>query len=119
MTTPSGPRIRHIVAFSLRHEAGSSEADSFVSALRSLGSIDGVDELEVVRQVGAKNTYELGVVMEFADRAAYDAYNAHPDHVAFVEDRWIPEVTEFMEIDFVALSEVGPAESRDVMRPER
>ena len=103
MATLSGSRIRHSVAFSLRHDPASAEAEAFLAALRSLGSIDGVNELEVVRQVGAKNTYQLGLVMEFADRAGYDAYNGHPDHVAFVEGRWNAEVTDFIEIDFVAL----------------
>ena len=38
--------------------------------------------------------------MEFADQAAYEAYNEHPDHVAFVQDIWIPEVTDCIEIDY-------------------
>jgi hypothetical protein len=43
--------------------------------------------------------------MEFADDAAYQGYNNHPAHVAFVRDRWVPEVAAFMEIDYVALPE--------------
>ena len=31
--------------------------------------------------------------MEFSDRAAYEQYNAHPDHVRFVQERWLSEVT--------------------------
>jgi hypothetical protein len=38
--------------------------------------------------------------MVFADREAYAAYDAHPDHVAFVEGRWVPEVADFQEYDF-------------------
>ena len=41
--------------------------------------------------------------MIFADEAAYQAYNLHPAHVAFVQTRWIPEVASFMEHDTVAL----------------
>jgi len=41
--------------------------------------------------------------MEFADQAAYTRYNEHPDHVAFVRDRWVPEVETFLEIDYVPL----------------
>jgi hypothetical protein len=40
--------------------------------------------------------------MEFADRAAYESYNAHPDHVRFVEERWDAEVLDFLEIDYAA-----------------
>jgi len=38
--------------------------------------------------------------MEFASQSDYEAYNAHPKHVAFVRDRWEREVTRFLEIDF-------------------
>lgn len=102
MALLSGPRVRHLVVFSLHHDPDSAEAETFLAALRSLEGINGVQELEVVRQVSAKNAYQHGVVMEFHDQAAYDAYTAHPDHVAFVEDRWNREVTDFMEIDFVS-----------------
>lgn len=44
--------------------------------------------------------------MQFADQAAYDAYNSHPVHVAFVEGRWMPEVEEFMEHNTVALQDI-------------
>ena len=37
--------------------------------------------------------------MTFADQGAYDAYNAHPLHEAFVRERWAGEVAEFMEHD--------------------
>jgi hypothetical protein len=103
MTLLSGPRVRHSVVFTLRHEESSPEATSFLDALKALGGIEGVEELEVVREVSPKNDYRLGVAMEFADRAAYEAYNSHPDHVAFVRDRWDADVADFMEIDFEAL----------------
>ena len=38
--------------------------------------------------------------MEFADQASYTAYNEHPEHVRFVEQRWLPEVADFLEIDY-------------------
>jgi hypothetical protein len=40
--------------------------------------------------------------MEFANRAAYEGYNTHPDHVRFVESRWLSEVSDFLEIDYTA-----------------
>jgi len=104
MTTLRGSRIRHLVVFTLRHEEASPEAEAFLAALRSLSAIDGVADFEVVRQIGLKNNYQFAVTMDFASRAAYDAYNGHPDHVAFVSDRWNAEVTDFMEIDLTELS---------------
>ena len=40
--------------------------------------------------------------MEFAGQDAYDAYNGHPDHVRFVQERWLPEVADFLEIDYAS-----------------
>ncbi len=94
--------IRHIVPFRLEHAAGSAEETSFLAALAGLAAIPGVQDLEVLRQVGKKNSFSHAVSMAFADDAAYQAYNAHPDHVAFVEGRWVPEVVDFAEIDLTA-----------------
>jgi hypothetical protein len=102
MTALSGSRVRHSVAFTLRHQEGSADEASFLDAVRGLGEIPGVEALEVVAEVSPKNGYRHGVSMEFADGAAYAAYNAHPTHVAFVRDRWVPEVSDFLEIDFAA-----------------
>jgi Stress responsive A/B Barrel Domain len=96
-----GPRIRHTVAFRLGHPAGSAEEADFLAAAEELAAIGGVQEFEVLRQVGSKNGFDWGLSMEFADRSAYDAYNEHPAHVRFVTERW-PEVVEFLEIDYAA-----------------
>ncbi len=96
-------RIRHTVSFTLRHPAGSPEESSFLEAAGSLGSIEGVEEFELLQQVGAKSDFRFGISMEFAGRAAYDGYNEHPDHVRFVAERWVPEVTDFLELDYAVL----------------
>ena len=95
--------IRHTVAFRLRHPPGSPEERDFLEAAMVLAAIPGVEKFERLRQVSAKNGYAFGFSMEFADAAAYDGYNHHPDHVAFVEGRWIPEVSEFLELDYTPL----------------
>jgi len=95
--------IRHTVAFSLKHASGSAEEKAFLDAALVLKAIPGVEKFEQLRQVSPKADYAFGFSMEFADQAAYDGYNVHPDHVAFVRDRWVPEVARFQEIDYVAL----------------
>lgn len=102
MTALSGTRVRHCVVFTLRHDEGSAEEASFLDALRGLGAIPGVEAFEVVVEVSPKNGYRHGASMEFTDRAAYAVYDAHATHVNFVRDRWVPEVTDFLEIDFSA-----------------
>ena len=94
--------IRHTVAFRLKHAPGSEAEREFLDiAQRILAPIPGVEEFECLRPVSPKNNFTFGLSMEFADQAAYDGYNNHPDHVRFIEDRWIPEVDEFLELDYV------------------
>jgi hypothetical protein len=95
--------IRHTVIFSLKHTPGASEEASFLKDANVLAAIPGVEKFEQLRQVSPKNDYQFGFSMEFASQAEYSAYNDHPDHVAFVRDRWIPEVARFLEIDYEAL----------------
>jgi hypothetical protein len=97
------PRIRHTVVFVLPHEEGSEAERDFLAAAARLAEIPGVEAFEVLREVSPKNGFRFGLSMEFADQAAYDGYNEHPDHVAFVQERWLPEVAEFLEIDYAAL----------------
>jgi hypothetical protein len=92
--------IRHTVVFRLKHAAHSEAEKAFLSDAMVLAKIPGVEKFERLNQVSPKNDYRFGFSMEFADQAAYNVYNDHPDHVAFVRDRWMPEVEAFMEIDY-------------------
>jgi hypothetical protein len=96
-------RIRHTVSFVLVHGEGSAEEADFLTAAARLAEVvPGVEAFEILREVSLKNSFVHGLSMEFADRAAYEAYNAHPEHVAFVQDRWLAEVSDFLEIDYEA-----------------
>jgi hypothetical protein len=44
------------------------------------------------------------VSMRFADADAYSSYNEHPVEVAFVRNRRDGEVSNFQELDLVALN---------------
>ncbi len=96
--------IRHTVVFRLKHPKGSAEEAKFLAdGTRILTAIPGVEKFEALKQVSRKNDYAFGFSMEFSDRAAYEGYDRHPDHVAFVRDRWVPEVDAFLEIDYERL----------------
>ncbi len=95
--------IRHTVVFRLKHPKGSAEEKDFLAAADVLETIPGVQKFEKLRQVSGKNDYTYGFSMEFADAAAYRGYNDHPEHVRFVKERWVPEVEEFLEIDYERL----------------
>ena len=92
--------IRHTVVFRLKHASGSAEETAFLGAAKNLAVIPGVENFECLKQVSKKNTFTFGISMEFVDQQTYDRYNSHPDHTAFVQERWLKEVEEFMEIDY-------------------
>jgi quinol monooxygenase YgiN len=93
--------ITHTVFFKLKHAAGSAAESAFLERALTLAEIPGVIGLRCVRQTGRKNDYAWGLLMDFADQRAYDAYNADPRHTAFVQQYWLPEVEQFLEIDYV------------------
>ena len=95
-------RVRHTVTFSLFHEQGSAEERDFLQVAEQLASIPGVEAFELLAEVSPKNGYRYGISMEFADRSAYERYNEHPDHLRFVQERWLSEVSDFLELDYVA-----------------
>ena len=95
--------IRHAALFRLAHPAGSLQETSFLTALARLENIPGVTAFQIAREISPKNDFHFAVAMEFADQAAFAAYDQHPDHAAFVQTRWIPEVTAFMEHDTTPL----------------
>jgi hypothetical protein len=95
--------IEHTVTFRLRHPANSPQERSFLAAVGELATIPGVREFSIRRQVSPKYDHAYGITMRFENQEAYDRYNAHPRHAAFVRDRWIPEVAAFQEADFVPL----------------
>lgn len=80
-----GERIRHTVVFTLVHPGGSEGERDFLEAAEPLATIPGVE-----------------ISMEFADRPAYERYNDHPAHVRFVQDRWLSDVSYFLELDYAA-----------------
>ncbi len=94
--------IRHTVAFRLKHAPGSAAERDFLQAACELVKIEGVQKFECLRQTSPKNSFSFGLSMEFADEEAHAFYSNHPEHTAFVQQRWIPEVEEFMELDYVA-----------------
>lgn len=104
MATLASGRIRHTVVFTPRHDPGSTEEADFLAAAAQLAAIPGVEAFELLRETSPKNDYRFGISMEFAGPAEYTSYNEHPDHVRFVEERWLAEVADFLEIDYEATS---------------
>jgi hypothetical protein len=104
MAQSNSSRIRHSVIFKLKHPKGSSEEQDFFKAAKKLAAIPGVEKLECLKQVSKENKFEFGISMEFASQQLYDQYSNHPEHIAFVQQRWMKEVEDFLEIDFEAIA---------------
>ncbi len=90
--------IQHTVVFRLNADA---DAAHFLARARELAMIEGVHDFEVLHQVGGKTNFTHGLSMYFDDQSAYDNYNNHPDHRAFVDGVWLPHVIDFLELDYV------------------
>jgi hypothetical protein len=101
---PANPtRIHHGVFFKLKYPEGSESEHEFLEAAKHLATIPGVEKFECLQQISKKNRFEFGLSMEFANQQLYDSYNNHPKHVGFIQERWLKEVEDFLEIDYVVL----------------
>lgn len=92
--------IQHTVALRLNESADTAE---FLTRARRLAVIDGVTRFQILAQVGSKNGFTHALSMFFHSESAYDGYNNNPDHVAFMNDVWMPNVADFIELDYAVL----------------
>jgi len=94
--------LKHIVLIQLKPDAPASAADRIMAALRELPtSIPEIAALDVGRNVvDSERNLDLGLIVDFADRAALDRYAAHPDHVAVVQEYIQPVAQRLVVVDF-------------------
>ena len=106
-----GPsRIRHTVVFTPQACGRLARGGGLPRRGRELAAIPGVEAFEILRETSPKNGYRFGISMEFAGPDGYTAYNEHPDHVRFVQERWLPEIEDFLEIDYEPSRLLGSAD---------
>ena len=80
--------IKHIVIWKLKEYA--EGADRAANAVKMKAMLDGCANIvpgilkfeAVLAQPGLESTYDIILYSEFADKAALDAYQEHPEHVA-------------------------------------
>lgn len=74
--------LTHIVCFKYKVEIPESVREDHRARLRGLARLDGVVELVVGEDVvRSPRSYDTGLLVTFADRAALDAYQKDPGHV--------------------------------------
>lgn len=96
--------IRHSVVFKLKFPAGSAQESKFLQAAAQLAGIPGVKNFKTLRQVSTRNPYDYCLMMDFGSAEAYDKYNNHPHHTAFIKQYWLIYVDQFMELDYQPLT---------------
>jgi hypothetical protein len=80
--------LKHIVMWKLKEEAEGADRAANAKRMKELldacaGIVPGILRFEVaLAQPGLEATYDVVLYSEFADRAALDAYQEHPQHVA-------------------------------------
>ncbi|WP_301929847.1 Dabb family protein [Ferruginibacter sp.] len=99
MTPSNLTRTYHSVFFTLKHPKGSPSEQAFLATAKKLAAIPGVEKFECLKQTSKQNKFEFGLSMEFATQQLYNTYNNHPAHVAFIQNHWLKEVEDFLEID--------------------
>ena len=95
--------IRHSVILKLKSDINSADKQAFFDAVDKLAVIQDVQKFEVLRQISPKNKFEYGISMEFDNQEQYDSYSNHPERVAFIQDFWMKNVEDFLEIDYTQL----------------
>lgn len=98
--------IRHAGLLKFKNTVTESEKLAFFKVLKNLEQIEGVQNMEISKQISPKNKFEYGFSMKFANEDIYKAYNVHPSHDAFVQNYWVKYVEDFMEIDTVEMEVV-------------
>ena len=92
--------IRHSVILKLKADIDSKAKKAYFEAVYKLADIPNVKKFEVLKQTSTKNGFEYGISMEFDSQEHYDTYTNHPLHVSFIKNFWIPNVEDFLEIDY-------------------
>ena len=84
-------RFIHSVYFWLQEGGTQDDAERLSAGCREhLTNIPGVQRIEIGFPAGTQravvdNSYGVALLIEFADAAAHDLYQDHPDHHRFVE----------------------------------
>jgi len=94
--------VEHIVLFRWTEGASREAIESAVAELRGLkGKIEEIVDLSCGANFsGSAKGYTHGLVGRFRDRAALDAYLAHPEHQRVVHSRVNPIRADLLIFDY-------------------
>lgn len=96
--------IKHMAVFNLRHPEGSAEEADFLKRAEYLGTLPGVLNFRVWRQTSRQAPFAFAISMEFASEGEFRSYMMDPEHLNFAHDKWYPDVTSTMDVNFEPLA---------------
>lgn len=90
----------HIFGFRWKPQATDADkARAHKDILAFRGTIPGLIEVSVGPNISPRGQgYTFAGLMKFTDKAACDAYSAHPTHLALLE--WLVPLIDPVELDF-------------------
>ncbi len=94
--------LRHLVLLRFHEGTEPARVEALVAGLRELpGLIPGLDRYLVGPDLGlAEGTWDLGISADFADEAAWAAYQAHPEHQRVIVELVRPITAERAAVQF-------------------
>lgn len=102
-SAPAAP-LTHIVMIWLNSPGDAAARERIVVGSEELRQIPGLLSLRVANPVASdravvEDSFDLALVMEFADRQAMQDYLTDPRHVEAVKTRFVPVMDRFRVID--------------------
>jgi hypothetical protein len=78
--------VLHLVSFKYKSDTAAAVRAQHRQRLAALKGLDGVIDLKVGEDVvRSPRSYDTGLAVTFADRAALDAYQTHAQHVPIAQ----------------------------------
>jgi len=91
--------FRHIVLFQVHADVADAQVDEEIDALRSLGSLPGIERWVVERSLDDRKGVVIVEDATFVDRAAFEAFRSSEQHRAVGEQ--LREIADWLVGDFV------------------
>lgn len=94
--------IEHLVMFKFKPVVSAAEMEAAAAALRALkAQVPGVLEITAGMNFTERSQgHQMGLLVRLKDKAALEAYSAHPAHRSVVETLIKPKVDNILALDY-------------------
>ncbi len=103
-TATTDQTIEHIVFIWLKEPGNTQAQDRIIKASQTLTTIPGMISLKSGRAVPSQrkivdSSYDVALIFSFTNKAALDAYLAHPEHKKLLQETMLPLVDRIKVYD--------------------